>query len=116
VPPPAQSLKAASYEVRQRAAFDWPLAHACVAIEMDGGAVRSVRVVLGQVAPIPWISTEAAEALVGKNITPETAMVAANASVAKATPLSHNKYKIALTKAAVKRAILQAAQNSGGAA
>ena len=30
VPPPSQNLKAATYEVRQRAAFDWPLAHGAV--------------------------------------------------------------------------------------
>jgi len=117
VPPPAQDLKAASYEVRQRAAFDWPLAHACVALEMNGTTVKSARVVLGQVAPVPWVSSEAALALTGKNITPETAMAAANAAVARATPLSLNKYKVTLTKAAVKRTILQAAgQSSGGAA
>jgi xanthine dehydrogenase YagS FAD-binding subunit len=109
VPPPAQNLKAASYEVRQRAAFDWPLAHACVALEMDGSTVKSARVVLGQVAPVPWISLGSEQELTGKSITPETAMAAASAAVVRARPLSHNKYKITLTKAAVKRAILQAA-------
>jgi len=109
VPPPAQNLKAGTYEVRQRAAFDWPLAQATVTLLMDGSVVKSARVVLGHVAPIPWISSEAAQALVGKSITAETAMAAANASVALAKPLSHNRYKITLTKAAVKRAVLQAA-------
>jgi xanthine dehydrogenase YagS FAD-binding subunit len=117
VPSPSQTLKATSYEVRQRAAFDWPLAQACVALEMDGSTVKRARVVLGHVAPIPWISPEAAQALVGKSISPETAMAAANAAVASAKPLSHNKYKVTLAKAAVKRAILSAAgQSSGGAA
>ena len=117
VPPPSQNLKAASYEVRQRAAFDWPLAQASVALEMDGSTVKSARVVLGQVAPMPWRSLGSKQALVGKCITPETAMAAANAAVARAQPLSHNKYKITLTKVAVKRAILNAAgQSSGGAA
>src|ERR1019366_4655197 len=109
VPPASQNLKAASYEVRQRAAFDWPLSMASVALEMDGNTVKSARVVLGHVAPIPWVSPEAAQALVGKSITPDTAMAAANAAVAQAKPLSRNKYKITLTKAAVKRAVLNAA-------
>ena len=109
VPPPPQNLKAATYEVRQRAAFDWPLAQASVALEMNGSVVKSARVVLGNVAPIPWISSEAEHALTGKSVTNETAMAAATAAVAGARPLSHNKYKITLTKAAVKRAILQAA-------
>ena len=117
VPPPAQDLKAAAYEVRQRAAFDWPLAMASVALTMEGGTVKSARVVLGHVAPIPWVSPEAAQVLVGKSITPELAMTAANAALAQAKPLSHNKYKITLTKVAVKRAILNAqGGRSGGAA
>jgi xanthine dehydrogenase YagS FAD-binding subunit len=112
VPPPAQALKTASYEVRQKAAFDWPLATASVALEMESGTVKSARLVLGQVAPVPWVSPEGAQALIGKTISPETAMAAANAALADAKPLSHNKYKIALAKVAVKRAILAA----GGAA
>ncbi len=117
VPSPPQNLKAATYEVRQRAAFDWPLVHACVTLEMDGNTVKSARVLLGQVAPIPWRALGSEQALVGNAITPETAMAAANEAVVRARPLSHNKYKITLTKAAVKRAILQAAgQSSGGAA
>ena len=117
VPPPPQNLKTGTYEVRQRAAFDWPLAQASVALQMDGSTVKNARVVLGHVAPIPWISLGSEQALVGKSITPETAMAAANEAVSRARPLSHNKYKITLTKVAVNRAILSAAgQSSGGAA
>ena len=112
VPPPPQGLKTGYFEVRQKAAFDWPLAMAAVALEMNGNTVKSARVVLGHVAPVPWVSDEAAAALVGKTITPDTAMAAANASVANAKPLSMNKYKVTLAKAAVKRAVLKA----GGAA
>jgi xanthine dehydrogenase YagS FAD-binding subunit len=114
VPPPSKNLKASSYEVRQRAAFDWPLSMASVALEMDGNTVKSARVVLGHVAPIPWISPEASDALVGKPVNNDTAMAAANAAVAKAKPLSRNKYKITLTKVAVKRAVLNAAAGRAG--
>ena len=117
VPPPPQNLKAATYEVRQRAAFDWPLAQASVTLEMDGNTVKSARsgARAGRAHTVDSSGSE--QALVGKSITPETAMAAANAAVARARPLSHNKYKITLTKVAVKRAILQAAgQSSGGAA
>ncbi|MDR3749176.1 MAG: FAD binding domain-containing protein [Acidobacteriota bacterium] len=112
VPPPPQNLKTGYFEVRQKAAFDWPLAMAAVALQMDGNTVKSARVVMGHVAPVPWVSDEAAATLVGKTITPDTAMAAANAAVTKAKPLSMNKYKITLAKAAVKRAVLKA----GGAA
>jgi xanthine dehydrogenase YagS FAD-binding subunit len=116
VPPASAGIKVASYEVRQKAAFDWPLAMASAALDLDGGAVKRARVVLGHVAPVPWISPEAAVELTGKTITPEVAAAAATAALAPAQPLSRNKYKITLAKAAVKRAILQAAGTSTGGA
>ena len=64
---------------------------------------------MGAVAPIPWRSPEAEQALVGKTITEETAAAAAEAALKDARPLSQNAYKIDVAKAAVKRAILRAA-------
>lgn len=116
VPPPVQGLHVANYEVRQKAAFDWPLATASVALEMNGGTVADARVVLGHVAPIPWLSPEAAQSLKGKTLSAETAHAAADAALAPAKPLRQNKYKITLAKTAVKRAILGAQKSGGGAA
>ena len=112
IPSPG-TVKTGYYEVRQREAFDWPLASAAVVLTMDGSTVKTARVVMGHVAPIPWVSKEAADALVGKSISDETAMTAANAAVAQAKSLGKNKYKITLAKVAVKRAVLNAAK--GGA-
>lgn len=111
--PPASDLKAAHYEIRQKEAFDWPLAVAAVALKMQGSNVVSARIVLGYVAPVPWPSAEAERAISGQPVTKETAQKAAEAALAKASPLSHNAYKVKLTKVAVTRALLNA---SGGAA
>jgi xanthine dehydrogenase YagS FAD-binding subunit len=110
---PPSGLRAGHYEVRQKEAFDWPYATAAVALVMNGSTINSARVVLGHVAPIPWLSAEAAQTLAGKAITPATAEAAAAAAVARARSLGHNTQKIHLARVAVKRAILQAA---GGAA
>jgi xanthine dehydrogenase YagS FAD-binding subunit len=110
--PSSQGMKAAHYEIRQKAAFDWPLAVSAVALKMDGGKVSSARVVLGYVAPVPWVSPEAEQALVGKPLNEETAKAAAEAALKNATPLSQNAFKVQLAKVALKRAILKA----GGAA
>ncbi|ABF39768.1 molybdopterin dehydrogenase, FAD-binding protein [Candidatus Koribacter versatilis Ellin345] len=107
--PAAAGVKAANYEVRQKEHFDWPLATCSVALTMDGSKVKSAKIVLGAVAPVPWVSNEAAQAIVGKEITPDTAMAAANAALAPAKSLGQNKYKITMAKAAVKRALLAAA-------
>ena len=110
--PPLAGIKAATYEIRQKDAMDWPLAIASVALSFSGNKVRSARVVMGQVAPVPWRSTEAETALVGKAINEETAKAAGEAAVTGAKSLGRNAYKIQLARVAVKRAVLAAA---GGA-
>ena len=113
IPPPADA-KAAHYEVRQKAAFDWPLAVAAVALRMRGSKAQSARVVMGYVAPVPWVSSEAEQVLNGQPVNEDTAQKTAEAAVKNAKPLSHNAYKVQVARVAVKRAILKAA--SGGAA
>ena len=108
VPPPG-GAKSGFYEVLQKESLDWPLAAAAVVLRMDGGKVKQARVVLGQVAPIPWMSAEAAEALAGKAPSESVADEAGKAAVSKATPLSGNRYKVQLTRVAVKRAVMRAA-------
>ena len=112
--PPADGVRVAHYEVRQKQAFDWPLAVAAVSLRMKGSTVESARVVMGHVAPVPWRSSEAEQALAGKIVSEGVAKSAADAAVQSATPLSHNAYKVQLARVAVKRAILKAA--SGGTA
>jgi xanthine dehydrogenase YagS FAD-binding subunit len=112
--PHAGQLRSAHYEVRQKEVFDWPLTVAAVSLSMQGDTVQTARVVMGHVAPVPWISAEAAQALQGKPVNEQTAQQAAEAAVKNARPLSQNGYKVQLARVAVKRAILKAA--SGGAA
>jgi len=106
--PSSAGVKAAHYEIRQKAAFDWPLAVSAVALKMNGATISSARVVLGYVAPTPWPSPEAEQALTGKALSQETAAGAADAALKGATPLSHNAYKVQLAKVSLKRAILKA--------
>jgi xanthine dehydrogenase YagS FAD-binding subunit len=108
IPSPG-GAKNATYEVRQKEALDWPLATASVVLKMNGSTVQTARVVLGHVAPTPWDSPEAAQALAGKPVNESTAKAAGEAALAQATPLSQNKYKVQLAKVAVKRALLAAA-------
>jgi xanthine dehydrogenase YagS FAD-binding subunit len=110
VPVPPAGAKAAHYEIRQKEAFDWPYATASVVLEMNGGSVRSARVVMSHVAPVPWVSNEAAQALAGKSVSEQTAEQAGAAAVANARSLGRNKHKITLARVAVKRAVLLAAQ------
>jgi xanthine dehydrogenase YagS FAD-binding subunit len=107
--PPIDGRATATYEVRHGEGPDDPLATAAVTLRIDGGTVQEAQVVLGHVAPTPWISTDAAQALVGLPVTESTAHQAGEAAVALATPLADNEYKVQLAQVAVKRAILRAA-------
>jgi len=107
--PAPGNLKSGHYEVRYKASHDWPIAFATVLLAMNGNTVQSARVVMGAVAPIPWRSQAAEQALAGKTITEETAAAAAAAALRDARPLSQNAYKIQVAKTAVQRAILRAA-------
>src|SRR5207253_6323343 len=106
--PPAAGWKNATYEVRQKEALDWPLVTASVSLHMNGAAVEHAHIVLGHVAPTPWVAAQAEKAIAGQSISEDTAAKAGEAAVAGATPLSQNAYKVRLAQVAVKRALLAA--------
>src|SRR5213594_2062588 len=106
---PLRGLRNATYEVRHRHGLDWPYATASVAFGLKGGVASEARVVLGQVAPVPWSAVGAAKALSGAKVDAASAAKCGEAASQGAKPLSKNGYKIQLVKAAVKRAVLAAA-------
>jgi xanthine dehydrogenase YagS FAD-binding subunit len=107
--PAPGNVKTRHYEVRYKASHDWPLAFTTVVLTMTGNNIASARVVLGAVAPVPWRSRPAEQALAGKPLNEQTALAAAEAAVSEAEPMSGNAYKVQIAKTAVKRAIMQAA-------
>jgi xanthine dehydrogenase YagS FAD-binding subunit len=109
IPDGGANFKNASYEVRHKQAYDWPLVQAAVAFKLDGGKASNVRIVLGHVAPTPHVAEDAAKALEGQTVTDGTATEAGLAAAKGAKPLGQNAYKVKLIEVAVKRAILTAA-------
>jgi xanthine dehydrogenase YagS FAD-binding subunit len=111
--PAPGSAKSATYEVRYKQSHDWPLAAASAVLDMSGTTVRGARIVMGAVAPIPWRAAGAERALVGKAITEQTVMAAADAAIQGAKPMTQNAYKVQIARTAVKRAIMLAAGMKG---
>jgi xanthine dehydrogenase YagS FAD-binding subunit len=99
----------ASYEVRHKQAYDWPLVQAAVSFTPKDGKATSVKIVLGHVAPTPHIAAKAAQTLEGTAVSEGSATEAGEAAAQGARPLSQNAYKLKLIAVAVKRAILTAA-------
>jgi xanthine dehydrogenase YagS FAD-binding subunit len=103
--PATKGWKSAYYEVRERAAFDWPLVATAIAVKVEGGIVRDARVVLGQVATIPWRAAAAEKALVGQTLGAASAEAAGKAAVEGAEPMSDNGYKVDLVTTLVRRTV-----------
>jgi xanthine dehydrogenase YagS FAD-binding subunit len=96
-------------KIRDRESYEFALASAAVALDIDGGTVRQARIALGGVATIPWRAHEAEAALKGKTVDEQTAASTADAAFAAAKPHEHNRFKIELGKRTLIRALHQAA-------
>lgn len=96
-------------KVRDRASYEFALSSAAVALDLDNGTVRDVRIALGGVAALPWRAREAEEQLKGKKIDDASLAAAANAAFAEAKPREHNAFKVELGKRTLERALRQAA-------
>ena len=102
------------HKVLDREAWTHAVVSAAIVLEMNRDVCRAARVVLGGVAPIPWRLPEVERLLAGQRITPELAAKAGEAAVAGARPLAKNAYKVPLTQAMVRRALIDAAGSRVG--
>ena len=95
-------------KIRDRQSYAFANASAAVALDLDGDIVRDVRIGLGGVATVPWRAHAAENALRGQKLTEHSAGAAAEAEFATARPRKQNGYKVALGKATMVRALLDA--------
>jgi xanthine dehydrogenase YagS FAD-binding subunit len=100
-------------KIRDRQSYEFAVASAAVALDLQGNTVRHARIALGGVATVPWRAAEAEARLVGRSLTEATAVDAARIAFADAVPQVHNGFKVALGQATLVRALLQAAQLEG---
>jgi xanthine dehydrogenase YagS FAD-binding subunit len=103
---PPSGARSAYRKARERASFDFALAGAAIVLSMAEGKVRTARVVLSGVAPAPWRSPEAEQALVGKPLDAATAEAAATSAVKPAVPLAENAYKVPLVRGILEETLL----------
>jgi xanthine dehydrogenase YagS FAD-binding subunit len=96
-------------KVRDRQSYEFALASAAVALDVQDGTIRDARIALGGVATIPWRAREAEAVIKGGRLDDALAARAADAAFASAITRKHNAFKIALGKRVVVRALHQAA-------
>ncbi len=94
-------------KVRDRASYEFALASAAVALQLDGDTVRQVRIGLGGIAYRPWRAVEAEAALTGHALTEANAEAAASLALRGARTHGFNDYKPELARRTLVRALLQ---------
>jgi len=104
-----------SYQVflkeRIRHSADFALSSVATVARISNGVCEDIRIVLGGVAPFPYVASMAEDMIKGEKLNEGLISKAAEASVEGAKPLPMNGYKINLTKSLVKRALASILRN-----
>ncbi|HEX4783608.1 MAG TPA: xanthine dehydrogenase family protein subunit M [Candidatus Sulfotelmatobacter sp.] len=90
---------------RDRASYEFALASAAVVAQMQGRTVQRIRIALGGVGTKPWRSTEAEQALEGREASESNFRAAAETALQGAKPLHDNAFKVELAKRTLTRAL-----------
>jgi xanthine dehydrogenase YagS FAD-binding subunit len=97
-------------KVRDRASYAFALASAAVAMDVQGGVIKDVRIALGGVGTKPWRSKDAETNLIGKVPGRDSFREAAETALKGAKGYSGNSFKIELAKRTVVRALTTIAE------
>jgi xanthine dehydrogenase YagS FAD-binding subunit len=104
---PAARNRSAYLQVSDKHTFDWALVSCAAAAEITGGKLKSPRVALGSISPVPHQVEAANSFLDGKILDDTTATQAADMILKDAKPLAHNAYKVPMAHALIRRALLK---------
>jgi xanthine dehydrogenase YagS FAD-binding subunit len=105
LPPSPFAAHSHYLKVRDRASYAFALVSVAAALDLQDGAVRDLRLVLGGVAHKPWRAVEAEDVLRGQALDEAVITRAAAAAVAGARPYQHNAFKVELAQRAIVRAL-----------
>jgi xanthine dehydrogenase YagS FAD-binding subunit len=105
VPALPYATRSTYVKARDRAQYEFALASAAVAIDVQGGIVRAARIALGGVGTVPWRAREAERVLAGAPATRASYERAAEAALTGARGQGQNDFKIPLAKRVVVRAL-----------
>lgn len=108
VPAATWNRRSVFIKIRDRESYEFALASAVVALDLDNGRVRDARIALGGVATVPWRANAAEAALKGKPLDDASKQAAADAAFAGAQTHEHNAFKVKLGKETLVRALDQA--------
>lgn len=104
---PTTRTRSAYLQASDKHAFDWALVSCAAAAQVEGGMLKSPRVALGSISPVPHQVEAANQFLEGKALDDAVATAAADLILKDAKPLEHNGYKVPMAQALVRRTLLK---------
>ncbi|WEX86745.1 xanthine dehydrogenase family protein subunit M [Sinorhizobium garamanticum] len=105
VPGGPHSRRARYLKVRDRESYEFALVSAAVAMETEGGVIRSVRIACGGVGTRPWRMRASEAALIGKEPARLVFEAAARLAADGARPATGNHYKVELLQRTIVRTL-----------
>ncbi len=114
--PAPGSWKSSYVKVRSRGSIDFPLVGAAAAVQMDGPKIEACRVVITAVGPQPLDVSEAAAALIGREIDAAVLEEVAAEAAKPARPLDNADLSYVWRKRMTRRAIEQAIREAADVA
>jgi NADPH-dependent glutamate synthase beta subunit-like oxidoreductase len=93
---------------RVRNAIDFPIVSVAYCSEMPDGRFHATKLVLGAVAPVPVRASQVEALLEGQTPGEALAQEAGMLAASEAQPLARNKYKVAILKGLIRKAIVSA--------
>jgi xanthine dehydrogenase YagS FAD-binding subunit len=101
-------------KVRERTSYEFALASAAVALEVEDDTITVARIALGGIATKPWRAWDAELSLIGKPPTQHELLQAAHYALAGAIARRDNAYKIPLAQRTIVRAFSELIDRQNG--
>ena len=90
--PEADGWRSTYWKLRRRGSFDFPVLSVAAAVRMEGKTITDARMVLGAVASEPVIVNDAAQSLIGNELTDEVITNAVQLAGKSARPVKNADY------------------------
>jgi len=107
VPIPGRDERGVFLKSMERKTWSFALASVAVHLRIQGNLISKGRMVLGGVAPIPWLVKEPVKILRGQKLSEELIRQAGETAVSGARPMRDNAYKVQLVSAMVNEALTE---------
>lgn len=108
IPGPPPGNRSVFLKTADRAVFDFATVSVAVHADVRSSVINTASVVLGGIAPVPWLEKAVSRALAGVHLEDGTAIQqAADRALVDADPLEQNGYKVELARNLIVRAVRQ---------